>query len=147
MNEVQRVEIVPLDIKTIPFFGTVAANSKATLVSKLITVPFELQRVKVSFALNTNRTLRVEFFISPDRSVPTDKPLTGLSVLSELGQVDYLVGDDDSKEVPVKMDVLTSNMYIKVYADNRDSYPHTIDAQVFIRLKKRVAAPPPTGGM
>lgn len=142
MNEIQKVQIVPLDIRTIPFFGTVAAHSKATLVSKLITAPFELQRVKVAFALNTNRQLRVEFFISPDESTPTDKPLTGLSVLSALGQVEYLVGDDDTKEVPMKIAVRTSNMYVKVFADNQDSYEHTIDAQAFIRLKERVAGKP-----
>lgn len=142
MDEIQKVEIVPLDVVPISFVGTVAANSKATFVSKLITVPFELQRVRVSFALNTNRTLRVEFFISPDKSAPTDKPLTGLSVLSELGQVDYLVGDDNIKEIPMRMQVKTSNMYVKVYADNTDSYEHFLDAQMFIRLKLRPEAKP-----
>lgn len=142
MNEVQKVQIVPLDVKTIPFHGTVAAHSRATLVSKIITAPFELQRVRVSFALNTNRTLRVEFFISPDDSAPTDKPLTGISVLSELGQVDYLVGDDNQVDVPMRILVTTANMRMKVFADNLDSYEHSIDAQVFIQLKPMAQAKP-----
>jgi len=142
MDEVLKVQIVPLDVDTISFFGKVAANSKVTLVSKRITVPFELQRIRASFALNTNRTLRLEFFISPDKSAPTVKPLTGFSVLSESGQVDYLVGDDDMKEVPIRIAVKVAGMYIKVFADNQDSYEHTIDAQAFVMMKERVVAEP-----
>jgi len=142
MDEVLKVQIVPLDVDTISFFGKVAANSMVTLVSKRITVPFELQRVRASFALNTNRMLRLEFFISPDKSAPTVKPLTGFSVLSESGQVDYLVGDDDMKEVPIRIAVRVAGMYIKVLADNQDSYEHTIDAQAFVMMKERVVAEP-----
>lgn len=142
MTEVQKVHIVPLDVDTIAFFDTVAAHSKMTLVSKRITVPFELQRVKASFALNTNRQLRIEFVISPDDSTPTDKPLTGFNVLSELGQVEFLVGDDDTKEVPMRIDVRVAGMYVKVFANNLDSYDHTIDAQAFILTKERFVAEP-----
>lgn len=142
MNDVQKVQIVPLDVDTIAFYDTVAAHSKKTLVSKRITTPFELQRVKASFALNTNRRLRIEFVISPDDSTPSDKPLTGFNVLSELGQVEFLVGDDDMKEVPMRIAVKVAGMYVKVFASNLDSYEHTIDAQAFILTKKRAAAEP-----
>lgn len=141
-GEVQRVEIVPGDVDTISFFGTVAANSNVTLVSKRITVPFELQGITASFALNTNRTLQLEFFIAPDDSAPTDKPLHGFSVLSELGQVEYLTGDDDSKKIPMRVAVRVAGMFMKVFATNTDSFAHTIDVQMFIHSKKRLVAKP-----
>lgn len=132
MGEVQKVTVVPLDVLTLSFKGLVDASSKATLVSKRITFPFTLEKVRAQFALNTNRELRIEFYISPDDSTPTDKPLTGHSVLSTLGQVAYIVGDDEPIEIPHRLAVKEAGMYIKVFADNQDSYPHSIVAQVFI---------------
>lgn len=136
-EEVQKVQLVPLDITTLAFHGTVDANSNKTLVSKRITVPFVTHKLKASFALNCNKLLRIEFFVSPDDSTPTAKPLTGISLLSELGQVSYLVGDDEDKEVPLKVLVDSAGMFLKVYAQNTDSWAHTIDAQIFIQSLTR----------
>lgn len=132
MVEIQRVKVIPLDVDTLVFNGTVAANSKVTLVSQRLIFPFVTKEFRVHFALNTNKTLRVSFYISPDNSAPTVKPLTGHSVFSTLGQVDYIVGDDVTVTIPYHILIPVIGMFIKVFADNTDSYPHSIDAQVFI---------------
>lgn len=132
MEEIQRVKVIPLDIDTLIFNGTVAANSKVTLVSQRLIFPFATKEFRVHFALNTNKTLRVSFYISPDDSAPTAKPLTGHSVFSTLGQVDYIVGDDETVIIPYHILIPDRGMFAKVFADNRDSYEHSIDAQVFI---------------
>lgn len=131
-EEVQVVKIIPQDIDTLLFNGTVAANSIKTLVSQRLIFPFATREFRVHFALNTNKTLRVEFFISPDDSAPTARPLTGHSVFSTLGQVAYIVGDDETVIIPYHILIPERGMFIKVFADNQDSYEHSIDAQVFI---------------
>lgn len=132
MAEIQKVKVIPQDIDTLVFNGVVAANCMKTLVSQRLIFPFATREFRVHFALNTNKKLRVSFFISPDDSAPTDKSLTGHSVFSTLGQVDYVVGDDETVIVPYHIFIPGIGMFIKVFAENIDSYEHSIDAQVFI---------------
>lgn len=130
--DIQEVKVIPQDFVTLPFFGSVAANSSVTLTSKRIDYPFTTERFRVHFALNTNKSLLVRFFISADASVPTSLPLTGTSIFSPSGQVDYMVGDDETVEVPYRVFVPTKGTYIKVFAENTDSYEHSIDVHVVI---------------
>lgn len=132
MLEIQKVRVVPAGVETLAFYGTVDANSSVTLVSKPLLFPYTLERMRVHFALNTNKQLRIKFYLSPDDSAPTSEPLTGENVLGSLGQVDYLVGDDETVEIPHRLGVPVGGMFVKVFAENLDSYEHSIDAQVFI---------------
>lgn len=116
------------------FFGTVAASSNVTLVSRKITAPFITKRIRASFALNVNRTLQLSFFISPDAENPTDVRPNGSSLLAQLGQVDFVVGDDEIKEFNVEVESPTANQWLKVFAVNADSFEHTIDAQIAIEF-------------
>lgn len=140
MGEVQRVVIIPQGVETLCFYDTVSANSCKTLVSKPLLFPYTLERMRVHFALNTNKQLRIKFYLSTDDSAPTSEPLTGENVLGSLGQVDYLVGDDETVEIPYRLGVPVGGMYVKVFAENNDSYAHSIDAQVFISRSKEVGA-------
>lgn len=131
-KEIPFVRFVPQDVDTLVFHGTVAANSKKTLVSQRLKFPFATKEIISYFALNTNRELRLEFFVSPDDSAPTSKPLTGHSILSTLGEVPYVVGDDGPVPVPYHVLFKDIGLYLKVFADNRDSYEHTILVLMFI---------------
>jgi hypothetical protein len=121
-------------LSTISFFGTVPPLSNTTLVSRRITSNFTVKEIAASFALNTNRQLRLYFFISYDTEAPTDKEPQGINILKQLGQVDYLVGDDERKVVKIEIKEFVKGAYIKVYAVNEDTYEHTIDAQVTVEL-------------
>ena len=131
-EEVQVVKIIPQDIDTIVFHGSVAANCIKTLVSQRLTFPFATREVRAHFALNTNKELRLEFYLSPDSSAPTSRPLTVRSLLSSLGEVPYIVGDDETVVVPYHVLVPDIGTYLKVLAENLDSYEHSIDAMVII---------------
>lgn len=130
--EIQRVEIIPLDVDTLVFNGSVAANSGKMLVSQRLMFPFATKEMRAHFALNTNKQLRIQFVISPDDSAPTSEPFTGHSLLTTLGQVSYVVGDDQEVIIPYHVLILDVGMFLKIYADNRDSYEHSIDAKIFI---------------
>ncbi len=121
-------------LSTISFFDTVDANSNKTLVSKRITQKFTIKRIQASFALNTNRTLKLRFFISDTLEAPTTKQPEGLNVLKQLGQVDYIVGDDEPKDFEIEIREFTKGARIKIYAENIDAFEHTIDCQVTIQL-------------
>jgi hypothetical protein len=131
-EEIQKVKVIPQDVDTLVFNGVVAANSIVTLVSQRLMFPFATRELRAHFALNTNKQLRLQFVVSPDDSEPTSEPFTGHSLLSTLGQVPYIVGDDETVVVPYHVLFPEIGMYLKIFADNRDSYEHSIDAQIFI---------------
>jgi len=121
-------------LAAVSFFGTVAASSKATLVSKRITSPFRIKKIRASFAPGTDRLLNLYFFISYDDSAPTTAQPTGTNILSQTGQVTYITGDDEYKEVEVEVEQREAGAYIKIYADNTDTFEHTIDSQIIIEM-------------
>jgi len=124
-------------LMTVPFFGTCLASSEVTLVSKRINVPFRVARIRASFALNNNRTLLLRFFVSPDDTAPTTGKPTGVSILAERGQVDYITGDYEVKEFPTEILFKEAGYYIKVHATNNDTFDHTVDAQITVELLPR----------
>ena len=121
-------------LQTIAFFGTVDANTNKTLVSQRIEVPFRVKSLSCSFAPGVNRLMNLEFYVSPDDSEPTNKPLTGINILASLGHVGYLTGDNERKPMNVETIPFNPGQYLKVYANNNDTYDHTIDAQITIEL-------------
>ena len=123
---------------TVAFFGSVNPGAQNTLVSQRIARPFRLDDIRVHFALNTNKLLELRFFISPEPSAPTTTEPTGFNILDQAGQVPYLVGDDDTKVVPIQAFSKTAPAWLKVHATNNDTFAHTIDALMIILLD-----PPP----
>ena len=119
---------------TCSFHGTVAANSKKTLVANKIDLPFSTKRIRAAFAPGTNRLLRLYFFLSPDDSAPTTVQPTGDNVLSQLGPQRYIVGDGNIVDFEHEMAQKTAGIYLKVYADNQDAYEHTIDVQITVEI-------------
>ena len=117
---------------TLPFNGSVSAGSQLTLVSKRLNFPFTVKKLIASFALGTDRTLEISYFLSRDNSAPTTTKPSGLNLLSLYGEDTFLTGDDDKKEFPHSVDMPESGSYIKVHANNTDTFTHTIDAQVII---------------
>ena len=126
-----------MGIMTASFFSTVAAGSKKTLVSERINAPFITRRIVASFALNTARTLRLRFFISPDADNPTTTYPNGTNLLQLVGHVDYVVGDDEQKDVRFEVPEPLAGKWLKVYAENTDTNLHTIDALIEFELQPR----------
>lgn len=122
---------------TASFHGTVAANSKITLVSNKIDLPFKTKRIRAAFAPGADRLLRLYFFVSPDPSAPTTEPPTGANILTQLGPQLYITGDDCIVDFEHELEQKFSGMYLKVYADNIDLYPHTIDSQITVEMFPR----------
>lgn len=130
--KVQPVKIVAGLNVTVPFHGTVEAGSEKTLVSQILGFTYKTKVFRISFALNTNREMRIKFFISSDKDAPSAGEPLGDNPLEPYGGVSYVVGDDEIKDLPHEMKVLTAPTWLKVHAENTDSYSHTIDAEVFI---------------
>ena len=79
--------------------------------------------------------VNLRFFISPDNDTPSTGPPNGYSMLREHGQVDYIVGDGDQKDMHHEVEVQSSGTYIKVYAVNDDFYDHLVDVQMTLEPK------------
>ena len=119
---------------TTSFFDEVAAGSKKTLVSKRITVPFSTKRIRCAFPPGVNRLMKLYFYVSPDSSAPTTAPPTGYNILAQTGHAAYITGDADIKDFLMEIMEFTRGQYIKVYAVNEDTYPHTIDVQITVEF-------------
>ncbi|MBA7551369.1 hypothetical protein ES705_43909 [subsurface metagenome] len=117
---------------TLPFAGSVAAGGELTLVSQRLNFTYTIQTLIASFALGTNRTLQLRYFLSYEDSAPAAGQPTGEDLLSIYGQVPYLVGDDERKDFPHEIQVRRAGTYLKIYGYNSDAFPHTIDAQIVI---------------
>jgi len=124
-------------VKTVSFFGTCTANSTIVLVSQRISTPFELATIAANFALNTNRKLQLEFYISPDPDAPSAAKPNGFNILSEYGQVFYLTGDDQEKTLKNNASKKEVPSWLKVYANNIYNFDHTIDVQITINILPR----------
>lgn len=121
-------------LTTIAFHGTVGAGSRLTLRSKKITRAFTVKRVRASFALNTNRTLQLSFFVSPDPEAPSSEPPGGVNILRQLGQVEYIVGDDEVVDFPIEIKNFSRGGWIKCHGYNTDVFPHTVFALVTLEM-------------
>ncbi len=120
------------EVKTVSFYGTCAARSVVTLVSKRIQSPFRLRRIQASFPSGCNNLLALRFFMSRDLSAPAAGEPTGTSLLRDYGQVDYVVGEGEQKSMDHGISVAEAGSYLKVYAVNDDFYDHAVDVQMEI---------------
>lgn len=117
---------------TLAFAGTVSSGGELTLSSKLLNFPFMIRTLHSSFALGNDRTTQIRFFLSPDKSTPTTGHPSGQDLLLAYSQVPYLTGDDEYKTFPHEIPVRESGSFLKVHANNTDTFDHTIDAQIII---------------
>lgn len=117
---------------TLPFFGSVPAGGELTLVSQRLNFSYTIRTLIASFALGTDRTLQLRYFLSYEDSAPATGRPTGEDLLSIYGQVPYLVGDDERKEFPHEIPVPRAGSHLKIYGINSDAFAHTLDAQVVI---------------
>lgn len=119
---------------TVSFFGTVAASSELTLVSKRITAPFKTLAFAVSFPPGMNRTVELRPYISLDPTAPTTGRPTGVNMLTQLGQSENIVGDDERKIITLEVVNPSRGAFLKVYANNTDTFSHTVDAQITLEF-------------
>jgi len=77
----------------------------------------------------------LRFFISLDNHAPTTGLPSGISILRDYGQVDYLVGDDVIKTIRHDLENPEGGAYLKVHATNNDYYDHAIDVQMTIEIQ------------
>lgn len=120
--------------QTISFLGFVPPNSNRTFVSQRLTLPFKTKKIAASFTPGVWRLLNLQFFLSRDPEAPTLAPPQGVNILSSHGQVNFLTGDEDRKELEHEVEFSESGGYVKVYATNTDTFEHVVDAQVTIQF-------------
>jgi len=87
-----------------------------------------------SFAPGVDRLMNLYFFVSPDKTAPTDARPNGTNILAQHGQVSYISGDDERKEFSFEALFPERGYYLKVFAVNNDTFEHTIDAQITVEL-------------
>lgn len=124
-------------MQTVSFFGLCGAGASKVLVSKHIGHPYMLKHISARFAQGCNNLLSIRFFKSSDKNAPAAAAPSGISVLREYGQVDYVVGNDDTKELDHELKVAESGSFLKVYAVNADTFDHSIDVQMTIEEIER----------
>lgn len=122
---------------TIPFFGSCSAGASLVIVSQRIAWPFKLKSIRAHFAQGANNLLALRFYHAQDNQAPASGAPSGFCLFSELGQVDYLIGNNDTKVIEHELTIRDTGSYLKVYAVNSDTVAHTIDVQMTIEEIER----------
>lgn len=124
-------------MKTVSFSGVCIARSEKVLVTPRITYPYLVKKIHCRFPVGTINLLLLRFYVSRDGDAPSSGAPNGYSMLRELGQVDYIRGEGDEKNMLHEVEVTEQGTYLKVYAVNNDYYDHDIDVQMEIEPKAR----------
>ena len=125
-------------MKTASFNGMCLSRSSKVLVTKRISHPFRVVAIHCRFPRGCENKLKLRFYVSDDDDAPTTGAPNGVSLLMEYGQIDYIIGDGDSKDMRHEVDVPHANSWLKVYAENDDYYAHEIDVQITLEQKERL---------
>jgi len=123
------------EFKTVAFAGVCPARSKTTLVSKHIGTSFRLDGIHATFPEGCVDKMKLSFFISPDSAISTTVAPSGISILRDYGQVDWIKGNNTKKELRHNVEQKEASSYLKVFADNEDYFPHKVDVQMFIEIE------------
>lgn len=123
----------PRDTITIPFYVEIPQSSNKTVKSQSLNFFYTTRTVAITFALNTNRLVRVYPIISLDDQIPKSGMPSGQQLFAPYGQVKYLVGDDQTVRVKHETTTFQKPSWITLYIDNLDTYDHTIHAHVTIQ--------------
>lgn len=120
---------------TINFRASLGAGLSACYVSNRLGQPFLTKLVRAKFALNQNGLLHLYFFVSTTSNTPATLPEDGTNLLRAHGDIDYIAGDDEIKELSIEVPVTHRGGYIKLFAVNNDVNALTVDAQVMLELE------------
>jgi hypothetical protein len=121
-------------LKTIPFFGTCPARGELVLSSRCIVYAYWLRVISCRFPPGCSNLLRLRFLLADDGSVGTGVDVSGVSVLRENSDIDYLVGDGDTKVLQHHVERAEAGSFLKVHAINEDFADHGVDVQMTIEV-------------
>jgi len=125
---------MPGEVKTVAFYGTAPARSGITLVSKRIGTPFTVRWIRVTFADGCINLLSVRLYCSLDLYAPAAVEPSGVSILRDYGQVDYLVGEGEQKFIEHSVEIAERGAFLKVWGVNADWFDHAVDVQIGIEI-------------
>lgn len=107
------------------------------MASPRITHPYSVRGIDAKFASGCENLMSLRFYTSADDQAPTSGAPSGVSILADYGQVDYVVGDNDAKHLVHDVMVAEGGSFLKVYADNDDYFDHDVDVQMTIEEVER----------
>jgi len=116
-------------LKTLTFFTEVPAKQKRSVVSELLDFPYLIKEARVRFYLNVRGNLRVKILVSFDNVIPDNAEPAGFNVM-KYGNVDYIIGDNETVPIYIAFPVKREGSYIKVFGYNLDSFPHKLDVKI-----------------
>jgi len=120
-------------MKTVSFYGTCLAGAEKVLVSPRIGHGYVVERIRARFAIGCEHLLKLRFFMAMDDETPTSGKPSGVSMLADYGQVDYIIGDGDAKDMLHSVEMPEGGSFLKVHAINSDAFDHDIDVQMEIQ--------------
>lgn len=108
--------------------GTCPPLAGLTIASQHITFAYRISMISVNFGPATDLLVHVHPFLCLDPSIPTAAQPAGNPLLTYLSQFPYILGDDDTFELPMDFLVETKGTWLKLWIVNADAFPHTVSA-------------------
>jgi len=104
--------------------GTCGPGAQTSFVSKHITSAYRVRRVSVHFPLGCAGFVRVYLLVTQDPSSLTTGLPPGMSILSMLSPLDFLIGDDVTLTLHLDLPVTVKSTWLKAHIVNADVFPH-----------------------
>ena len=124
-----------MNIPPIPFQQSIPAATRAVYFSEKFNGELVVEKIRIAFELNTQRTMKIRAWITFDQTTRTlTSPATALTVNSGLplmgvrGTQDYVVGDGQEGTITIPIGrKFPRGCYLAVDAENSDSTAHALD--------------------
>lgn len=115
------------------FVETVSANTRSFYVTERFKSEIYIDDIIYSFAANTQRTLKLRFWVTDQQAVADDAIPRGINLLAHTGTRDYVVGDGENNQRIGIGRKVPAGMRLMIDAENTDAYSHTVDAGFDLR--------------
>lgn len=135
MGAIKRIGTKEMRIPYIAL-NSIGATTAKTEVSRRVSYPFRIRKIKIHFPIGCEYNVRVKVFISNDTHTADDIEPTGLDVFELLANNEPVRGNDEVLEIECDVRVRDRGKYIHVYALNTDVNSHNILSVVEIETLK-----------
>ena len=122
----------PKQILVVPFMANLAANTNLTLLAGKIPFWYRIIECEIVFRDDAANNLLIYVFAAKSATLSTTTPPPDTNIFSQYSQTPYFLGEGLIKTVNCNYLVENGDYYLKVFAQNLNTYAQTVNVTVKI---------------
>ena len=110
----------------IALYVNVTEGQAKTSVSRRISYPFRLGKIRINFPIGSENNVQIKVFVSDDEKTADNTMPNGVDIFSLLSIDGPIRGNAEVVEMNCDIEFKEGNKYIHVYLKNNDTNDHCI---------------------